>query len=904
MDLECKPCVVQISVDAFRFAYVNPEFTVCYLPVMFAGGIPTSLEKITEEQLEVFLPFMIQCSLNHPDNTGGTGVAPIYHRGKDVFSGPKPSWWFKDLPFRYPLRISGMWRNKFAVLKSLVCRCYTYYNCEYMLRVCAELAELPREKLFYENHSDENMLSMFTEERFLIKFWNENMLYDCNTREVFELSSDSEDEAIQSNHYSEKLTNQIGDHLLKFVNDSEVGGDEEENDDDDDDDDDIMNESEDNIHSDSKDDNSIEEIIIDSSPQSDTVVEMDSIESEPSTSNINLRKRKEHNEGIILKSQKKTKQNKPTGRSVIRHKLDLHLQPMLEEQTELQADFEPGLSSKKESMVRYSRLSNNESSYDLSSLGHPVTKDEYMASLFNLAPHKKEIVPVQVNTPQSPFSHKKGRSKKYLSKRTQLKIFHNVALSSDLGRAYLLKIHRKFILTQHHVDKIERYVNRDNHSNTVRRSDVCMSASATNYINNTLLYLHYAKTSCSSIDSVNQLHNPLTSTQCCARFYKFPKCRKCITNSHNEMQKCNCLSGSTKLNFSTCYVKLDPLSKETLDLLMNRKNIGNEKTNRASESSSSCTTKNEIEIIDLTNDDSDDEEIQDDGEDLVDFVLRKTSQSPKKYFRKTSSSNIARFDRNVLVSKEGSSEFDRLMLKKSFQSPKKDPARTSSDHFVHSRKDSDSNSKRGTNNLRSGSVESNKDNTFHNAESLCSLKEGDFYKIDSEVVVLKQSLQSTKKDLSEPFDNRLLHSESYNLISSGNNMKFEASGSDISIDNISTTARIDSFAQLSGSHLCIDSKKTKKKKLSAATEVTRSERVLSEPGFNCRLMSENVQNKESEQSALMLHSLKSNANCSPDSNRLLIQNIWADDHVNSNFRQQINPYLSGTISSPKTNHEM
>lgn len=45
-----------------------------------------------------------------------------------------------------------------------------------MLRVCAELAELPPEKLLYENHNDEHMLSMFSEERFLIKFWNENMV--------------------------------------------------------------------------------------------------------------------------------------------------------------------------------------------------------------------------------------------------------------------------------------------------------------------------------------------------------------------------------------------------------------------------------------------------------------------------------------------------------------------------------------------------------------------------------------------------------------------------------------------------------------------------------------------------------------------------------------------------------
>lgn len=38
--------------------------TISYLPILFANGYPTSLEKMTQEQLELFIPFLIKCSLN------------------------------------------------------------------------------------------------------------------------------------------------------------------------------------------------------------------------------------------------------------------------------------------------------------------------------------------------------------------------------------------------------------------------------------------------------------------------------------------------------------------------------------------------------------------------------------------------------------------------------------------------------------------------------------------------------------------------------------------------------------------------------------------------------------------------------------------------------------------------
>lgn len=38
--------------------------TVSNLPVLFANGYPTSLEKMSRSQLELFIPFLLKCSLN------------------------------------------------------------------------------------------------------------------------------------------------------------------------------------------------------------------------------------------------------------------------------------------------------------------------------------------------------------------------------------------------------------------------------------------------------------------------------------------------------------------------------------------------------------------------------------------------------------------------------------------------------------------------------------------------------------------------------------------------------------------------------------------------------------------------------------------------------------------------
>ncbi|KAL0127947.1 hypothetical protein PUN28_003302 [Cardiocondyla obscurior] len=137
---------------------------VSNLPLLFANGYPTSLEKITMVQLERFILFMVHCSLGH-DTT-------------KVIN--KPEWWPQDVPFSSPLtRPKKLNDNWMANLKKLVFRCYTYHRSEYLLRFCSYLAQYPHDELEYVNNWD-STTSLYHKStgKLLVTFRNENMHYD------------------------------------------------------------------------------------------------------------------------------------------------------------------------------------------------------------------------------------------------------------------------------------------------------------------------------------------------------------------------------------------------------------------------------------------------------------------------------------------------------------------------------------------------------------------------------------------------------------------------------------------------------------------------------------------------------------------------------------------------------
>lgn len=63
----------------------------------------------------------------------------------------------------------------FAMLKSMVCRCYTHHGCEFMLRFCTELSKAPSTTYVFFKSSD-GTTSLYNKEtgQLMVTFRNEN----------------------------------------------------------------------------------------------------------------------------------------------------------------------------------------------------------------------------------------------------------------------------------------------------------------------------------------------------------------------------------------------------------------------------------------------------------------------------------------------------------------------------------------------------------------------------------------------------------------------------------------------------------------------------------------------------------------------------------------------------------
>ncbi|XP_049805715.1 uncharacterized protein LOC126248611 [Schistocerca nitens] len=134
------------------------------LPLLFADGRFTSLDRITVRQLEKFIPFMVSCSVGREKPLGSI----------------EPLWWPSDLPFSIPLKKPHSVSNKWlALLKSLVCRCYTFHGCEFMLRFCTDLTNTPSSVLTYVDTWNDTV-SVYSKKtgKLVVTFRSENMTYD------------------------------------------------------------------------------------------------------------------------------------------------------------------------------------------------------------------------------------------------------------------------------------------------------------------------------------------------------------------------------------------------------------------------------------------------------------------------------------------------------------------------------------------------------------------------------------------------------------------------------------------------------------------------------------------------------------------------------------------------------
>lgn len=642
MTLTLRACVTQISADAFSFAPVHQNFTVCYLPIMFAGGKPTSLEKILEEELEVFVPFMILCSFNHPLNSDGLTLT-VNRSVEHIFSGPKPPWWLEHLPFRYPVKISKEYGNKFAVLKSLVCRCYTYYDCEYILRICAELAEESSENLQYRN-DDENMISLFNNGKFLIKFWKENMLYDSPSelRVTALASSDSENNchsrnaAVPASTNTEKQSHQS--ELEKLL----TGG---------------QNVQMKYIES--------QRPPVCSTTYSLQAPQNSAVESPSSTAgNVSSTIQQHHKktsqrirrqQSTMKVQESDTSDSEPsTSHHSPKKKLKLPVEQVSKQGKQCQFDPSPSVHKHGHSSTSVDQQIPVDSSIINQPLNEVRDRSRSVRSTTSAESVSQESVlsatgltsvrkrPVLKKRPVSSLT--KNRSKQRdLSKRSQMQIFQNVPLSSDLGRETLKKV-KPFAYTDYHRDKIERYVNNDNHASVFRRSDVAVANAvealdSSRHILSNILDMNSSFSSASTDE-----HDPITVPRCSTRLYRFPRCRKCKLNQHREQRKCVCLSGSAQSKINFCFVQLDALTKAKLDSLKSKESVESCENVRLSpsqinkSSTSVATLKEEIEVIDLT-EDSEMREAEEDNDVIVLGCVSNSSFSSLKNYPGTTSDN-------------------------------------------------------------------------------------------------------------------------------------------------------------------------------------------------------------------------------------------------------------------------
>lgn len=139
---------------------------VANLPLLFADGYPTTLAKITEAQLERFIPFMVQCSLG------------CIQLNMD-FEYSEPEWWPENVPFAIPLRrpasiAADDWHEK---LREIVIICYSFHKVVYLLRFCNDLAQHQQQYLrFINNQNTTTSLFDRTSNKLLVTFRNENMV--------------------------------------------------------------------------------------------------------------------------------------------------------------------------------------------------------------------------------------------------------------------------------------------------------------------------------------------------------------------------------------------------------------------------------------------------------------------------------------------------------------------------------------------------------------------------------------------------------------------------------------------------------------------------------------------------------------------------------------------------------
>lgn len=134
------------------------------LPLLFVKGNPKSLYKMTVEELETFVPFLVHCSWGHDT----------------VKNVEQPTWWPSNIPYSNPLVRPKMSTNEWvSQLRDIIKLCYKHHCSDFLLKFCEELAKNSPSSLLYVNNCDSTTsLYLKKTRRLLVTFRNENVLYD------------------------------------------------------------------------------------------------------------------------------------------------------------------------------------------------------------------------------------------------------------------------------------------------------------------------------------------------------------------------------------------------------------------------------------------------------------------------------------------------------------------------------------------------------------------------------------------------------------------------------------------------------------------------------------------------------------------------------------------------------
>lgn len=141
----------------------EPFGTISYLPILFANGYPTSLEKMTAEQLELFIPFLVKCSLNLKIDDEPTEA---------------PAWWPSSLlEYRCPFEKPNCRKNWKEIMKTVVQTCYDYHKQPFLLQYSKNLSENDTANLRYvKDSSSTTALWSRNPAKLLLTFRNELMV--------------------------------------------------------------------------------------------------------------------------------------------------------------------------------------------------------------------------------------------------------------------------------------------------------------------------------------------------------------------------------------------------------------------------------------------------------------------------------------------------------------------------------------------------------------------------------------------------------------------------------------------------------------------------------------------------------------------------------------------------------